>query len=130
MTTSEPSTTPPVTWQRPDYTEQAGWQPNTAPPPPVPGSYDPNTPTQQALRRVMSQQRASGFDRDLKTGTALLAISIFVVPIVFGTGAAYCGYRSHKAGNPIGQVFAIGSLVLTAVNIMVVASILLPRLLQ
>lgn len=94
--------------------------------PPV--SWDPTSNTNRMLQGVLSKRNAGGFDNNLKAGTFLLIASLLVAPIILGPAAAYCGYRSHRDGNPIGQVFAIGSLVLTVVNLFFIALVLLPKL--
>jgi hypothetical protein len=91
------------------------------PPPPEPGSFDPNAPTEQILQRVMTRRyQPSGFDRDMQIGAVLLALAFFVVPILFGPAAVYFGYRSHRAGNPMGPIFAIGAGIMTMMFVIVV----------
>lgn len=90
------------------------------PPPPEPGSFDPNAPTGQMLQRVMARRyRPSGFDRDMQIGAVLLGIGFFIIPVIFGPVAVYFGYRSHAAGNPMGWAFALAAAALTVAFVLV-----------
>lgn len=120
MTTPAPLSNPSTEWEDAHrYAPPAELR--VTPPPPEPGSFAPNAPTEQILQRVMSRRyQAAGFDRDMQIGAVLLAVAFFILPIVFGSAAVYFGYRSHRAGNPMGPIFAIGAGVATLAFIAVV----------
>lgn len=109
-------------WPAPDAGSRLGGDP--------PVTWNPASNTNQIIRGVLSKRNADGFDRNLKAGTFLLVASLIVVPIVLGPAAAYCGYRSHRAGNPLGQLFTVGALAVTLGNMAFTAFVVAPRLLS
>lgn len=117
VTVSEPPATPSEVWQ--PLTPEELW-----------GATKPSAPVDwnRISRRPMRLPGARGFDHNLKVGTVLLIISLVVSPPIFGFLAAYCGYRSHRAGNPAGQIFVFGAIALTILNITFLVTVLLPLL--
>ena len=121
MSMQEPPTAPvhPEEVWRPLTDDELYGTPPLPPPPPRPRELP-----------FPHRRRARGFDDNLKVGAVLLVLSLVILPIVFGPGAAYCGYRSHRRGNPAGLVFSAGAAIITVLNFLFLLAVVVPRYLN